>query len=170
MTLCKWPINTGKLTYLKKISNLLDYLSISNIIELSIDQLNLLLDLDDGNAIKKEYTKIKSSRYKLSEKDLELFIDMVQNTKSKKINVKETTKVFKFISSIYNANPILQDNVNYMDYLETFSKLNLKAIFNMRMYEILDIFKIRSISYENINEENKLVNDLTQLNKVLNTL
>lgn len=136
---------------------------------MSIDQLNLLLDLDDGNAIKKEYTKIKTSRYKLSEKDLELFIDMVQNTKSKKIHVKETTKVFKFISSIYNANPILQDNVNYMDYLETFSKLNLKAIFNMRMYEILDIFKIRSISYENINEENKLVNDLTQLNKVLNT-
>lgn len=94
---------------------------------------------------------------------------MLQNTKSKKINMKEATKVYNFISSIYNENPILQDNVNYLNYLETFSKISLKTILSMRMYEILDIFKINNISYENINEEKKLINDLSQLNNVLNT-
>ena len=67
-------------------------------------------------------------------------------------------------------NTILQDNINYIDYLETFSKLSMKAILSMRMCDILEIFNIHNINYENINEEKKLINDLTVTNIGLNTL
>ena len=88
---------------------------------------------------------------------------MLKNTKSK-IDTKEAKEVYKYISYIYNENTILQDNVDYMKYLETFAKINIKSIFNMRMYQILELFKIENINYENINEQKKLINDLTYNN------
>ena len=77
---------------------------------------------------------------------------------------KEAKEVYKYISYIYNENTILQDNIDYMKYLETFAKINIKSIFNMRMYQILELFKIENINYENINEQKKLINDLTYNN------
>ena len=88
---------------------------------------------------------------------------MLKNTKSK-IDTEEAKEVYKYISYIYNENTILQDNVDYMKYLETFAKINIKSIFNMRMYQILELFKIENINYENINEQKKLINDLTYNN------
>ena len=46
----------------------------------------------------------------------------------------------------------------------------MKAILSMRMCDILEIFNIHNINYENINEEKKLINDLTVTNIGLNTL
>ena len=43
----------GALTYLQRIANLLDYLEISNIMELSIEQLNKILEIEDVNLIQK---------------------------------------------------------------------------------------------------------------------
>lgn len=160
----------GNLTYLKKISNLLDYLGTSNIMELSIDQLNILLDMSDGESIKKAYRTIKKNRHNLTEREFKLFNDMLKNTKSEKIDTKEAKNVYNYLLTLYNNNTILQDNINYIDYLETFSKLSMKAILSMRMCDILEIFNIHNINYENINEEKKLINDLTVTNIGLNTL
>ena len=95
---------------------------------------------------------------------------MLKNTNVVKIRTKESKKVYNYISAIYNTNPILQDNVNYMDYLESFSKINIRTILSLRMYDILELFKIHNINYENVNEEKKLINDLTEENFGLNTL
>ena len=89
--------------------------------------------------------------------------------KDKKL-LEKSKKVYNYISAIYNTNPILQDNVNYMDYLESFSKINTRTILSLRMYDILELFKIHNINYENVNEEKKLINDLTEENFGLNTL
>ena len=95
---------------------------------------------------------------------------MLKNTKSEKIDTKEAKNVYNYLLTLYNNNTILQDNINYIDYLETFSKLSMKAILSMRMCDILEIFNIHNINYENINEEKKLINDLTVTNIGLNTL
>lgn len=151
----------GALTYLQKIANLLDYLEISNIMELSIEQLNKILEIEDVNLIQQTYENIKTNRYKLTSKEFNTFMRMLNDSKSNKIDVQEAKNVYKYISNIYNENPILQDNINYIEYLEKFSKINTKTIASMRMYQILEVFKIQNIIYENINEEKKLVNDLT---------
>ena len=151
----------GALTYLQKIADLLDYLEVSNIMELSIEQLNKLLEIEDVNLIQKTYENIKTSRYKLTSKEFNIFMKMLKDSKSNKIDVQEAKNVYKYISNIYNENPILQDNINHIEYLEKFSKINIKTILSMRMYQILEVFEIQNIVYENINEEKKLVNDLT---------
>ena len=151
----------GALTYLQRIANLLDYLEISNIMELSIEQLNKILEIEDVNLIQKTYEDIKKKRYKLTFREFNTFMRMLKNSKSNKIDVQEAKNVYKYISNIYNENPILQDNINYIEYLEKFSKINTKTIASMRMYQILEVFKIQNIIYENINEGKKLVNDLT---------
>lgn len=153
----------GALTYIERITNLLDYIDCLSIMELSIEQLNQLLELEDDSLIEKTYKEIKRKRHKLSQKEFSLFMKMLKNTKSK-IDTKEAKEVYKYISYIYNENTILQDNVDYMKYLETFAKINIKSIFNMRMYQILELFKIENINYENINEQKKLINDLTYNN------
>jgi hypothetical protein len=160
--------NFGALTYLERISSLLDYIDTYSIIELSIDQLNLLLDLDDGDAIKEAYNSIQKKRYELTKKEFGLFTDMLKNVKSK-INMKDAKKAYDYISLIYNSNTILQDNISYMDYLEAFSKISINSILTMRMYQIIEMFKIQ-INYENVNEEKKLLNDLTEKDFGLNTL
>ena len=151
----------GALTYLQRIANLLDYLEISNIMELSIEQLNKILEIEDVNLIQKTYEDIKKKRYKLTSREFNTFMRMLKNSKSNKIDVQEAKNVYKYISNIYNENPILQDNVNYIKFLEKFSKINTKTIISMRMYQILEVFEIQNIIYENVNEEKKLINDLT---------
>lgn len=154
----------GNLTYLKKISNILDYLDITTIMELSIDQLNILLDMDDELSIKEAYNNIRINRHKLTESEFKIFLDMLSNTKSEKINKSEAKKVYNYIATIYNENSILQDSIDYLDYLEVFSKLSINSILSMRMCEILELFEIHTINYENVNEEKKLINDLTNTN------
>lgn len=160
----------GALTYLNKITKLLDCLSIHSIMELSIEQLNLLLDLNDKDEIISTYKRIEINRHELTQAEFELFEDMLKNTSVGKIRTKESKKVYNYISAIYNTNPILQDNVNYIDYLESFSKINTRTILSLRMYDILELFKIHNINYENVNEEKKLINDLTEENFGVNTL
>lgn len=152
----------GALSYLTRISNLLDYIPISGITELSFEQLNELLDQENGDNIINCYSTIKRSRHLLTSKEYSIFEDKLRNTKVK-VRVKEAKKVYDYISQIYNNNTILQDNINYKDYLDAFSKVNLKYALSMRMYQIIDMFNIK-INYENINEEKKLVNDLTTSN------
>lgn len=143
----------GALTYLERNSKILDFLEISNIMELSIDQLNILLDLDDGKSVKRAYERIQKKRHELTENEFEVFNEMLRNAKSSKINIKEAKKVYKYIAALYNANTILQDNVSYKNYLEAFSRINMKSIMSMRMCQIIDMFKIQNINYENVNEE-----------------
>ena len=138
--------------------------------ELSIEQLNLLLDLNDKDEIISTYKRIEINRHELTQAEFELFEDMLKNTSVGKIRTKESKKVYNYISTIYNTNPILQDNVNYIDYLESFSKINTRTILSLRMYDILELYKIHNINYENVNEEKKLINDLTEENFGVNTL
>lgn len=161
----------GNLTYLTRISNLLEYLEIQDIVELSMEQLNMLLDLEnDGTSIVTTYNSIKEKRHLLTEREFYFFVDMLRGVKSEKVDTKELRKVYVYIARIYNENPIIQDNVNYMDYLETFSKSNIQSITSLRMCQILELLKIQDINYENVNENKKLVNDLTESGIRLNTL
>lgn len=93
---------------------------------------------------------------------------MLKNNTFSKVNKKDAKKAYEYISSIYNNNPILQDNVGYLEFLDTFAKVDLKSITSLRMFQILDMFNIDNINYDNVNESKMLVNDLTKLG--LNTL
>lgn len=163
-----WTNQFGALTYLTKISNVLDYLEISSIMELSIDQINMILDLENGEDIKKEYATIVNKRHKLTNEEFRIYFEMLKNNTFSKVNKKDAKKSYEYISSIYNNNPILQDNVGYLEFLDTFAKVDLKNITSLRMFQILDMFNIDNINYDNVNESKMLVNDLTKLG--LNTL
>lgn len=163
-----WTNQFGALTYLTKISNVLDYLEISSIMELSIDQINMILDLENGEDIQKKYTAIVNRRHKLTNEEFRIYIEMLKNNTFSKVNKKDAKKAYEYISNIYNNNPILQDNVGYLEFLDTFAKVDLKSITSLRMFQILDMFNIDNINYDNVNESKMLVNDLTKLG--LNTL
>ena len=80
----------GALTYLNKITKLLDCLSIHSIMELSIEQLNLLLDLNDKDEIISTYKRIEINRHELTQAEFELFEDMLKNTSVGKIRTNAT--------------------------------------------------------------------------------
>ncbi len=153
----------GALTYLTRISNLLDYMQPTDIMELSIDQLNSILDIEDGNEILQAYESIKNSRHLLTEAEFKIYVEMLKNNSSRKIKVKIARKTYDYIANIYNTNTILQDNVSYLEYLDAFSKQSEKSIISLRMCQILDMFGMKNINYDNINEEKMLINDLTKL-------
>lgn len=163
-----WTNQFGALTYLTKISNVLDYLEISSIMELSLAQINMILDLEKGEDIKKEYAAIVSRRHKLTNGEFRIYVEMLKNNALKKVGKKDAKKSYNYISSIYNNNPILQDNVGYLKFLDTFAKMDFKQITSLRMIQILDIFSIEDINYNNVNESKMLVNDLANIG--LNTL
>lgn len=163
-----WTNQFGALTYLTRISNVLDYLEISSIMELSIDQINMILDLENGEDIQKEYATIVSKRHTLTNEEFRIYVEMLKNNTFGKVNKKDAKETYEYISSIYNNNPILQDNVGYLEFLDAFAKTNLKNITSLRMIQILDMFNIDNINYDNVNESKMLVNDLTNIG--LNTL
>lgn len=158
-----WTNQFGALTYLTKISDVLDYLEISSIMELSISQINMILDLENGKDIQKEYDTIINRRHKLTNEEFRIFTEMLKNNTFGKVNKKDAKESYNYISTIYNNNPILQDNVGYLEFLDVFAKTNLKNITSLRMIQILDMFNIDNINYDNVNESKMLVNDLTNI-------
>lgn len=150
----------GGLTYLEKICECLDYLTISNITELSLEQLNLLLDNTDGN-IFDIYMSIKEKRHTLDKKDFTIYSEMLKDNGNFK--AKTAKKTFAYLQAIYNDNTILQDNVNYITFLKNMAKLNQESILSMRMYQFLEMFNLFNINHENVNEEKGLVNDLSSV-------
>lgn len=153
----------GALTYLEKVVDLMDTIEISDITELSFEQLNQLLDADDDREVLKTYNTILKNRHILTNEQFPLFKELLKNTKAK-VNTSEAKKVYNHICTIYNENTILQDNVNRDEFLRAFSQLSTKKILSMRMIEIIEMFKIQ-VNFENINESRLLVNDLSS-NKV----
>lgn len=150
----------GALTYLQKISKSLDFLEVSNIMELSLDQLFLILRCR-GKKIKDTYEIIKERRHYLTDSDFEIYRDMLKNTR--KFSSKEAKTVYAFIKDIYNNNPIIQDNVQYKQFLKKFASLNQSKVVSMRMHDILKLLNIRRINYENVNESRNLLNDCSDM-------
>ena len=139
----------GALDYIEKVSLSLDYLTISNIIELSFNQIKLIL-LGDVNSIKDRYLAIKNSRHLLTNNDFKLYEELLKNNDNDtSYNAK---KVFAYISEIYNNTVILQDNVDYITFLENMAKINQESIIKMRMYQIIDIFKMYNLDNEAIKD------------------
>ncbi len=148
------------LSYMKGIVNCLDYITASNLMELSLEQLNQILENTDGESIKLCYMKIKNNRHLITEKDFKLYCEMLKNNHNRMIN-KEN--VFSYIASIYNCNPILQDNVKYTEYLSCISRFSKESVLSMRMIDFLSIFNIQNVNYETINESKMLINDIEGL-------
>lgn len=139
----------GALDYIEKVSLSLDYLTISNIIELSFNQIKLIL-LGDVSSIKDRYLAIKNSRHLLTNNDFKLYEELLKNNDNDtSYNAK---KVFAYISEIYNNTVILQDNVDYITFLENMAKINQESIIKMRMYQIIDIFKMYNLDNEAIKD------------------
>ena len=139
----------GALDYIEKVSLSLDYLTISNIIELSFNQIKLIL-LGDVNSIKDRYLAIKNSRHLLTNNDFKLYEELLKNNDNDtSYNAK---RVFAYISEIYNNTVILQDNVYYITFLENMAKINQESIIKMRMYQIIDIFKMYNLDNEAIKD------------------
>ena len=139
----------GALDYIEKVSLSLDYLTISNIIELSFNQIKLIL-LGDVNSIKDRYLAIKNSRHLLTNNDFKLYEELLKNNDNDtSYNAK---RVFAYISEIYNNTVILQDNVDYITFLENMAKINQESIIKMRMYQIIDIFKMYNLDNEAIKD------------------
>lgn len=148
------------LSYMKGIVNCLDYLTASNLMELSLEQLNQVLESTDGESIKLCYMKIKNNRHLITEKDFNLYREMLKNNHNRMTN-KEN--VFSYIANIYNCNTILQDNVGYREYLSCISRFSKESILSMRMIDFLNVFNIQNINYETINESKMLINDIEGL-------
>ena len=151
----------GGLTYLEKICECLDYLTISNLTELSLEQLNLVLDCTDGNILD-IYMNIKENRHTLDKKDFVIYSEMLKDNGNFK--AKNAKKTYAYLQTIYNENTIFQDNVNYITFLKNMTKLNQESILSMRMYQFLEMFNLYNINHENVNEAKGLVNDLSDVN------
>ncbi|MBO5477292.1 MAG: hypothetical protein J6A15_06020 [Clostridia bacterium] len=151
----------GGLTYLEKICECLDYLTISNLTELSLEQLNLIL-ANNGDNILDIYTSIKEKRHTLDSNDFGIYSEMLKNNGTFK--AKFAKKTYAYIQAIYNENTILQDNVDYITFLKNMATLNQESILSMRMYQFLEMFNIYNINHENVNELKGLVNDLSEVN------
>ena len=151
----------GGLTYLEKICECLDYLTISNLTELSLEQLNLVLDCTDGNILD-IYMNIKENRHTLDKKDFVIYSEMLKDNGNFK--AKNAKKTYAYLQTIYNENTIFQDNVNYITFLKNMAKLNQESILSMRMYQFLEMFNLYNINHENVNEAKGLVNDLSDVN------
>ena len=151
----------GGLTYLEKICESLDYLTISNLTELSLEQLNLVLDCTDGNILD-IYMNIKENRHTLDKKDFVIYSEMLKDNGNFK--AKNAKKTYAYLQTIYNENTIFQDNVNYITFLKNMAKLNQESILSMRMYQFLEMFNLYNINHENVNEAKGLVNDLSDVN------
>lgn len=150
----------GALTYLQKISESLDFLEVSNIMELSLEQLLLVLQYK-GRKMKYAYNKIKENRHCLTDLDFNIYCNMLN--KNNKFSSKEAKVVYEFIRDIYNSNTIIQDNIKPTQYLRKFASLNQKKVISMRMLDILKVFNIHKINYENINESKNLLNDCAEI-------
>lgn len=151
----------GGLTYLEKVCECLDYLTIPNIMELSLEQLNLILDNTDDNILR-IYLNIKNKRHTLDKRDFELYSECLKDNNNFKASVAK--KTYSYLQTIYNENTILQDNVDYVTFLKTMATLNQEGILSMRMYQFLEKFDLHNINHENVNESKGLVNDLSGLN------
>lgn len=150
----------GGLTYLEKISDCLDYLTIENITELSLGQINLLLDCENVKDVVKVYQKILTGRHSLDMKsDYKLYKELLKNNGN--FDSKLSKKVYTYISTLYNDNTILQDNVDYHSFLGKMATLNQENILSMRMYQFLDMFNLYNINHEAVNEARGLINDLS---------
>lgn len=150
----------GGLTYLEKISDCLDYLTIENITELSLGQINLLLDCENVKDVVKVYQKILTGRHSLDMKsDYKLYKELLKNNGN--FDSKLSKKVYTYISTLYNDNTILQDNVDYHSFLGKIATLNQENILSMRMYQFLDMFNLYNINHEAVNEARGLINDLS---------
>lgn len=123
--------------------------------ELSLSKLNEILDYQDRQ-MEQIYLSIRNSRYNISKADFKIYLKFLQNNH----NTDDARKMFRYISQLYNENEILQDNVNFVDYLKEMSTIKSKKLFSMRLYEIVQKLKITDINFENVNESKKLINDI----------
>ena len=140
----------GGLTYLEKISDCLDYLTIENITELSLGQINLLLDCENVKDVVKVYQKILTGRHSLDMKsDYKLYKELLKNNGN--FDSKLSKKVYTYISTLYNDN----------SFLGKMATLNQENILSMRMYQFLDMFNLYNINHEAVNEARGLINDLS---------
>ena len=117
--------------------------------------------------IRKKYLSIKNARHTLTNNESNVFCYILKNNNSY-VNVSDAKKRYNYIKNIYNNNTILQDNISYLAFLKEFAKYNYENIVKLRMFEILDIFNLHDVNFENINESKKLINDYN--NSVCNTL
>ena len=131
----------GALTHLKKVVNLLDYLSMGEIESLSLETLNILLDAESGNEILSTYRNILESRKQITNEHLRKFVEMLEDERVK-LKKSEVNRYFNYISSLYNADTVLQDNVSIENYLRAFAKISLEKALKMRFSEIYDLFYI----------------------------
>ncbi len=146
----------GALEYIEKISLCLDYLTILDIIELSFNQIKFLLS--DIDSIKDRYLTIKNSRHLLTDNDFKLYEEMLKsNDNGTSYNAK---KVFAYISELYNNTVMLQDNVDYITFLENMAKIDQESIIHMRMYQIIDIFKSYNLDNEAIKDSKESIYNL----------
>lgn len=151
----------GGLTYLEKICESLDYLTISNLMELSLEQLNLVLDNTDGNILD-IYMGIKEKRHTLDKEDFAIYSVMLKDNNNFKASIAK--KAYSYLQAVYNENTILQDNVDYISFLKNMAAINQEDILSMRMYQFLEMFNLYNINHENVNETKGLVNDLSDIN------
>ncbi len=115
-----------------------------------------------GKKIRKAYLNIQNSRHNLTNKEFHIFCYALRNNNSY-INISDAKKRYKYLKSIYNNNTILQDNVSYLLFLKELSKYSFDNMIKLRMYQILNIFNLNDVNYENINEEKRLINDYNNI-------
>lgn len=153
------------LTYLERIVEALETLKPKNLLELSLDPLNDVLDSSNSAEMYEKYKNIEKNRCKITSDHYTVFREMLKENHN---TYKGKHDVFNYVREIYNNNKILQDNVDYLKYLSGMAKLTQSKIYNMRMVDILDMYNVRNVNFETINESKKIINDLTQVNLLLN--
>jgi len=134
----------GALTYLLKICHSLDTLKPSQIMNLDLQQLQDVLSTNNKALMLKKYTYIRNQRQLISKQQYSRFVKLAS---SKKYFVKELSEdLFKYCSSIYNSNSILQDNLTPSKYLikitDKLNNMTCKQLMTLRMHQILNILDI----------------------------
>lgn len=137
----------GALSFLKGVVNVMNYISVEQLSELSAKQIMQLADTEDVRQIKEKYNSIINHRHTLNKDDFRLYVNMLENNHNFD-NMKTARVLYNYISLIYNGNTALQDNVEYENYLNKMSEYSETSILKMRVSNILDLFGLSDTDFE----------------------
>lgn len=137
----------GALSFLKGIVNVMNYLSVEQLMDLSIHQITEIAEQSDARSVRETYNSIINKRHVLNKDDFKLYVNMLED-KHNYENMRTAKKTYEYISLMYNSNTTLQNNISYENYLNKMAEYSDRSIFKMRAIDILHLFGLSDTSFE----------------------
>lgn len=137
----------GALSYLKGIVNVMNYLSVEQLMDLSIHQITEIAEQKDARSVRETYNNIINKRHVLNKDDFKLYVNMLED-KHNYENMRTAKKMYEYISLMYNSNTTLQNNISYENYLNKMSEYSDRSIFKMRAMDIIRLFGLSDTNFE----------------------